>query len=147
MTCAGERRYALAVRVFLIGVVVDLRGGSICLDRLNALLGRGLRLVALAAGNDLPIGRLEVEPKIPSESPPVKRTDNTITREMVCCRALIKQLDNIAGCSMLSQSYDEPAAIQCGPCWDRTSDLPRMKRQEQRSTCRLICFCVSHAAY
>jgi hypothetical protein len=79
--CDRERRYALAVGVFVFGVVLDLRGSSVGLDRLDALLSGSLRLVALAAGDDLPVGCLEVEPEIsgfalenletspPSESP------------------------------------------------------------------------------
>jgi len=50
--------------VFVFGVVLDFRGGSVRLDRLDALLGCGLRLVPLAARDGLPIGRFEVEPEI-----------------------------------------------------------------------------------
>jgi hypothetical protein len=50
----GDGRSALALRVFVFGVVLDFRGGSVRLDRLDALLGCGLRLMPLAARDDLP---------------------------------------------------------------------------------------------
>jgi hypothetical protein len=40
--------------VFVFGVVLDFRGGSVRIDRLDALLGCGLRLMPLAARDDLP---------------------------------------------------------------------------------------------
>ena len=49
------------MRRFPFGQVNDLRGSSTRLDRLNALVGTFLGLIAVAGGDDLAVGRLEVE--------------------------------------------------------------------------------------
>jgi len=45
-------------------VVFDLRVRRVRLDRLNTLLGAGLRLVALAAGDDLSVWGPQMEPEL-----------------------------------------------------------------------------------
>jgi hypothetical protein len=52
------------VRGLPLGQVYDLRGGSARLDRLNALMGTFPGLVALAGGDGLAVGGLQVEPKL-----------------------------------------------------------------------------------
>jgi len=49
--------------VLCIAVVDDMRARGVRLDRLDSLFGTGLGLVALAGGDDLAVGRLEVEPE------------------------------------------------------------------------------------
>jgi hypothetical protein len=62
MACDDKRReYALVVRGLRFGQVYDLRGGSARLDRLNASMGTSLGLIALAGGDNLAVGRREVE--------------------------------------------------------------------------------------
>jgi hypothetical protein len=56
-----ERRCALVVRGLVFGQVYDRRVGSVCLDRLNALVGTFLGFIALAGGDDLAVGRLQVK--------------------------------------------------------------------------------------
>jgi hypothetical protein len=56
-----NRGWALVVRGLAFGQVYDLRVVRIRLDRLNALMGTFLSLIPLAGGDDLAVGRLEVE--------------------------------------------------------------------------------------
>jgi hypothetical protein len=60
VACDDERRRALVVRGLPFGQIHDLRARSICLDRLDALLGTGLSVIPLAGGDDLAVGCLEV---------------------------------------------------------------------------------------
>jgi hypothetical protein len=52
------------------GVVLHRGAGRVRLDRLNALLGIGLRLVTLAGGDDLAIRGLQVESELRAEGLP-----------------------------------------------------------------------------
>ena len=64
VACGRVWRYALVVRGLPFGQVYDLRAGSVRLDRLNALLGTCSGVITLASGDDLAVGRFEVEPKL-----------------------------------------------------------------------------------
>ena len=70
-----NRGWALVVRGLAFGQVYDLRVVRIRLDRLNALMGTFLSLIPLAGGDDLAVGRLEVESarSIDGSGPPRSR--------------------------------------------------------------------------
>jgi hypothetical protein len=52
-----------------LAVVFDLRAGRVHLDRLDALLGIGLRLVTLAGSDDLAVRGLQVETELTRRGP------------------------------------------------------------------------------
>jgi hypothetical protein len=64
----------------LVGVVFDRGTGRVCLDGLNALLGVGFRLIALAGSNDLAVGGLEVEAELAG----VSQGDSSTCAQKVC---------------------------------------------------------------
>ena len=119
-TVRDERRSRLqVVRGLSFGQVYHLRGGSTCLDRLNALLRVRFHLIALAGGDDLAVGSLEVE----SNASTLEASSRMVARSRISCGSWVPHTSAAGRAGRRSRRPSGSVHVSCGlggRCGDRS---------------------------
>ena len=107
------------------GQVYDLRVGSTRFDRLDALMGTFLGLVALAGGDDLAVGRLEVKPKLAGLVFDDLESGSDYCWLIASAEPVLKASDRVSEkyCSPLSPAWTPPSC--CAHSLTSTRSVPK----------------------